>query len=759
MDKQQTNEGAAHGTAPPDGETPASDEWLTMARDAYTESTDWFDASIRTTIEKSMAHFANRHAPGSKYLGDSYKFRSRSFRPKTRSTIRRNEAAAATAFFSTQDMVSCLAENEADPKQQMSAKILAELLNYRLDDSIPWFQILIGAYQNALNVGCAISHQCWDYDEYVTDEQLDDGAGNGMLYPDGDPITREVRHVITDKPRIDLVAIENFRLSPASDWTDPCGSSPYIVEMIPMFIGDVREKMRNGEWFEFSDGEIQAAAQTQYDSIRAERDGPKKQDAADVSHSTAAFDTAWIHRNIVRKDGEDYIFYTLGTHQRLSEPKPLREVYRHLARGERPYVMGHCIIETHKAYKAGLNELTFGLQEETNEIQNQRRDNVTLVMNKRYFAKRTATIDYKSLTRNVPGSVTLVDDINQDIRWDSPPDVTSSSYQEHDRVSLDYDEMAGAFSPGSVQSNRKLGDTVGGMEMLSSDANIITEYQLRVFAETWVERVLKQLVKLEQEYETDELVMLIAGQKAQYFEKMGVDKITDDALQGSMKVRVNVGFGSTNPQKRVEKLQVGLGAIATFLPQALQELDTKEVVTEIMGALGFKGAERFFPKLGKEAKEDPKVAELTQALQAAQQELERRTGAATVTANSRVQIEAMKTELRREELDAEAELEYQRMQFEAEENERDRQNDLAIAVIDERMKSTELTSAERQTLDKIKSSLAQTSMKLNTTRELAKGGGGQSPGTGGPPRAPKPVPTPAVIEPPQQAPAGEAFQQ
>jgi hypothetical protein len=529
--------------------------------------------------------------------------------------------------------------------------------------------------------------------------------------------------------------------------------------MIPMFIGDVREKMRNREWFEFSDGEIQAAAQTQYDSIRAERDGPKKQDAADVSHSTAAFDTAWIHRNIVRKDGEDYIFYTLGTHQRLSEPKPLREVYRHLARGERPYVMGHCIIETHKAYKAGLNELTFGLQEETNEIQNQRRDNVTLVMNKRYFAKRTATIDYKSLTRNVPGSVTLVDDINQDIRWDSPPDVTSSSYQEHDRVSLDYDEIAGAFSPGSVQSNRKLGDTVGGMEMLSSDANIITEYQLRVFAETWVERVLKQLVKLEQAYETDELVMLIAGQKAQYFEKMGVDKITDDALQGSMKVRVNVGFGSTNPQKRVEKLQVGLGAIATFLPQALQELDTKEVVTEIMGALGFKGAERFFPKLGKEAKEDPKVAELTQALQAAQQELERRTGAATVTANSRVQIETMKRELRREELDAEAELEYQRMQFEAGENERDRQNDLAIAVIDERMKSTELTSAERQTLDKIKSSLAQTSMKLNTTRELAKGGGGQSPGTEGAPRAPKPVPTPAVIEPPQQAPTGEAFQQ
>lgn len=621
--------------------SPQSDAWLQMARDAHQQSTDWFDASLRPTIEKAMAHFSNRHAPGSKYYSDAYKYRHKGFRPKTRATIRRNEAAAAVAFFSTQDMVSILAENESDEQQLMTAQILAELLNYRLDDSIPWFLTLIGAYQDALNTGVVISHQDWHFHE--TAQQVP--AGDGSLDAEGQPAMVDTLQTLADKPRVTLVAIENFRISPASDWADPVNSSPYVIEMIPMFVGDVKTEMRAGNWIEYSDGEIAGAAQTQYDSVRAARDGTKRTDAKDVTHATTAFDTVWVHRNIIRHEGEDLIFYTLGTHLRLSDPVPLRDEYLHLAPGERPYVMGSCLIETHKAFKAGLNELSFGLQEEANEIQNQRRDNVSLVMNKRYFARRTANIDYRSLTRNVPGSITLMDDINTDLKWDSPGEVTGSSYQEQDRVSLDYDELAGTFSPGSVQSNRQLNETVGGMKMLSGDANVITEYQLRVLAETWVEPVLKQIVRLEQEYETDAKVLAIAGQKAKFFQKYGESEITDAMLQGMVTVRVNAGFGSTNPQARIEKLALGLNTVGAFLPDVIQGLDRKEVVTEVFGALGYKGAERFFPKLG-DQQEDPQVAQLKQmvqqlqqALQGKQMEVEGRIKVAQITTEGRLQQE------------------------------------------------------------------------------------------------------------------------
>ncbi len=174
---------------------PEDDKWLDMARDAFEQSTDWFDASMRPTIEKALAHFQNRHAPGSKYHTDSYKFRAKGFRPKTRASIRRNEAAAATAYFSTADMVSVTAENSSDPQQNVSAAVLTEVLNYRLDDTIPWFLTLVGAYQNALNLGVTISHQYWDYEEVTEQMPVIDSMGQGRSRTSGSrrPLTGSTR--------------------------------------------------------------------------------------------------------------------------------------------------------------------------------------------------------------------------------------------------------------------------------------------------------------------------------------------------------------------------------------------------------------------------------------------------------------------------------------------------------------------------------------------------------------------------------------
>ena len=45
-----------------------------------------------------------------------------------------------------------------------------------------------------------------------------------------------------------------------------------------------------------------------------------------------------------------------------------------------------------------------------------------------------------------------------------------------------------------------------GMSMLNGSASVMTEYAIRTFVETWVEPVLRQLVKLEAKYESDEIV-------------------------------------------------------------------------------------------------------------------------------------------------------------------------------------------------------------------------------------------------------------
>jgi len=608
------------------------DQWLQMARDAYQTSEDYFDASIRAGIERNIAHFAGRHAPGSKYYTDLYKYRARGFRPKTRSVVRRNEAKAAIALFSTAEAVNVEAENDSDPGQIVSAEINQEIISYRLDTTIPWYQIAIGAYQDTLVTGICISHQYWDYEEQEIEETLLDERGETIIDNDTGQAAVGIRRVVVkDTPKIDLRPIENVGFSPGSDWTDPINTSPYIVDRIPMEIGEVKERMDGNNrksripWYPADDGLLRQGLTEQYDPVRSQREGQDRTDSKDQSHQFTDFDEVWVHRNIIRRRGVDYVYYTLGVYHLLSDPIPLTEEYPHLKPGQRPYVMGVSNIETHKTYPESLAGLSSSLQQEANDVNNQRRDNVQLVLNRRYYARRGAQIDYRSLVRNVPGSVTEMDDVQNDIRSEAPPEVTASSYQEQDRINVDFDELTGSFSTSSVSSNRQLNETVGGMELMSGDANEVTEYQLRTFVSTWVKPVLMQIIQLEQRFETDEAIFRLAGNKIQAWQKYGIDQITDRMLQGSMTVKINVGFGSTNPDQRIKKIVTGVTSVINLVPNMRQQLDGAEVAREIFGAMGYDSADRFFPPVDPQnppaPMEDPKVSVKKMEIQADQQKM------------------------------------------------------------------------------------------------------------------------------------------
>lgn len=112
---------------------------------------------------------------------------------------------------------------------------------------------------------------------------------------------------------------------------------------------------------------------------------------------------------------------------------------------------------------------------------------------------------------------------------------------------------------------------------------------------------------------------------------------------------------------------------------------------------------------------------------------------AKINAEAKLAVEQLQAKEESEHAIAAAQLELQRQKFEAQQAELDRQNKLAIAVIDERMKSTQLTSGERNTLMKIKAEIGQTAAKLRMQKELS-----------------AQVVTPPT-EPPGRAPNGQAF--
>jgi hypothetical protein len=600
-----------------DGSDPGDEEWLSLAQQAYTFSTSYVDNNYRRKWDNAIRAFNSQHATDSKYNSTAFDKRSKIFRPKTRAIIRKNEAAAATAFFSNMEVVEIEAEQQGDPRKRASADVMKELLSYRLNKSIPWFQVVMGAAQDAQTVGVVCGHVYWDYEatneeidseeasDQTSEYQFDRGSGpSGKRSGTG---AQTYHRPKKDVPCVDLIPIENIRIDPAASWVDPIGTSPYLIHLIPMYVQEVKDRMKSGKWRAHPDSVIASGLSDQNDTTRQAREDKREDPMENTSRSINDYQIVWVQRHIHKRRGQDWEFYTLGTEAMLTDAKPLKEVVFH---GRRPYVMGCAVIETHTTMPSGVAELGMQLQAESNELANAGLDSTKFVLNKRYLVKRGRDVDMQSLVRNVPGGITQVNDVEKDVKEISWPDITQSVFAEQDRVNADFDELLGNFSQSSVLQNKQAMESpMRTLGLLNTGASMMTEYLIRTLTETFVLPVLRQLMLLEQYYETDETIIAIAGQKAKVFERFGIDQVTDDMLNAELSLRCNVTMGAADPTTKLQKFVMGTMAFANLVKQQVPGLDYGEVGKEIFGHLGYQDGARFF------GGQDPEKALLNAKLQ------------------------------------------------------------------------------------------------------------------------------------------------
>lgn len=617
MDDAAVDTDADALTEPMNGPEEPKVPWLTMARDAYSESTSYLDKSLRSQWQRNVRAFNSEHPSGSKYASAAYNNRSKIFRPKTRAAIRRDDAMAAAAFFSSFEVVAVTPEDDTDEFDRAGAAIKNEILNYRLRHTLPWFMLCVGARQTSGIFGCVVSKQWWEFEERQDDEIV-----TMMNVVDGSTFqqTQTKTTTVKDRPMIQLIPPENFRIAPGADWLDPVNSSPYTIHLQPMFVGDILQRMERSDpktgqpsWTKYDKGQLIAAGRTEtQDQLRREREGTDREDPLDpTSNNQSDWTIVWVREYCMRYEGQDFQYYTVGDTLQLSDPIPVEEVYAH----GRPYVMGYGQLEAFKTHPAGKPELGQQLQVMSNEIANAGIDNIRLAVNGRVKIKRDRNINIEEIKRSAAGGAIYVQAMD-DVEFDRPPDVPVSLFAEQDRLNNDIDEILGSFSTSSVASNRKLNETVGGMNLLSSSANTIGEFDLRVFTETWVEPVLRQIVRLEELYETDPRVLTICAGKAK-IDKYGIKNITDQLLTTKTAVGVSVGMGSTDPNQRLSRVAMVFGAASQFLVPLLGEeaktiIKADQVANELFGAGGYKDAARFFD-FGETG--DPRIKMLTDQVQ------------------------------------------------------------------------------------------------------------------------------------------------
>ncbi len=547
------------------GDAKRGPNWTKRMQDSYRFSTSYVDSNYRRLWEDSIRAFNNQHPTDSKYLTESFRKRSNLFRPKTRQVIRKTEAAAAAAFFTNMDAVNVEPLNQGIKEEVISAQVMQQLLQFRLTKTVPWFHVVCGGIQDAMVQGVVAAHVHWRF------------------VPGSD-----------DKPCVDILPVENLRIDPSANWMDPINTSPFVIEIIGMYWGDVQERMeapnpKGRRWKKYPSSVVFSSSDGADDSTRQARIGAQE-DPSKQAREVSDYDIVWVHRHIHRHAGEDWEFYSLASQKFLTDPEPLIENVWH---GKRPYVLGTTMLETHKAMPNSLPTVIKPLQDEANELWNQRSDNVKFVLNKAWKVKRGKNVDLSALVRNTPGRVILMDDPELDAQPIEWPDVTASAYQEQDRLDSDFNDLSGNFSPLAAQTQRTPRESTRTMQMLSAPSNLLTEYSLKTFVETFIEPILRQLVLLEQHYESDNVIMALAGEKAKVFEKFGVNDMTDVMLDKELTIKCNVGMGSTDSNTKLQRFIyacMSLAQIAKLMPPGL---DLKEVAKEMFGLSGYQDGTRF----------------------------------------------------------------------------------------------------------------------------------------------------------------------
>lgn len=611
---QRADEQATDGARrPPDDEDeddfdgdeqPTDEEFLTLVRDSEAQAALYQSQVNRKSWSRTYRAFHQEHFVGSKYTSNDFKNRSKLFIPKTRAAIRKDMAAVAASMFGSISSISTSPGNEGDAGQRASAALMQELVNYRTSRSVGkaamrWFHIAMGARQTSMLTGICLSKQFWKLElkrkgteKYREDE--DDEASPEL--------ERDVWVPLTDRPESMLFPPENFTIDPAADWTNPAQDAAYVHLKFPMRIDEIRRKQHDprNPWKKLSKDALKAvAASSRADMEAIRRAREQGLDRFDKTQTGADFDVIWVYESFIRTAGEDWTFLSVGGKHLLTDPRPVEEVYPEQF-GERPITLGYGSFEAFRIFPMSPAESWQMLQQQGNDLQNLTLDAVKQSVMPVAKVVRGRQVDLEALKKRGQGTAIMVNSPD-DVTWDRPPDIGAAVENLKREIDIDFDDIAGQQNYGNVEQSNQLGKTLGGLKLAAGAANSVQEFDIRIWIETWAEPTLSQIVRLEQFYESDKIILGICGDKAKLLQKHGISEISDELLENEVTIAVNVGLGSGDPQQRLAKLQDAVNVATPILAQSKdfqsgkRQINAEAFIEEIFGAVGYKdGGARFF---------------------------------------------------------------------------------------------------------------------------------------------------------------------
>jgi len=182
-----------------------------------------------------------------------------------------------------------------------------------------------------------------------------------------------------------------------------------------------------------------------------------------------------------------------------------------------PFIMARYVPVQHELYGIGIPEIAESLQEELNDVRNQRMDNVNLIINRMFIANKYADIDFDSLV-SYPGNVILASDVNA-IKDLTTPDVTQSAYKEEEIIKSDIDTATGEY-PYDAGAPPMRRETATGIVKLQQASNIRFDTVVKMLEFTVLRSIAKTFLWLDYHFLEPEEFARIVG-KEEYAKRNG----------------------------------------------------------------------------------------------------------------------------------------------------------------------------------------------------------------------------------------------
>jgi len=242
-----------------------------------------------------------------------------------------------------------------------------------------------------------------------------------------------------------------------------------------------------------------------------------------------------------------------------------------------PFVVGTAFPEAHTMYGKSLPGVTRDMQKETNARINQEREAVARSLRPPILTRRGSNIDLMALMIRKIGSTVQGDDVSPESIREMPiSNPIPVSLPAQNRIDQLYTEISsigptevGAQQPGSSDNSATASSTQ------SNNANKKMNMVIRNLTQTGIIPMLRLLLRLEQEYESDEVIEQVTGRTLGW-------KFVKDAdgnhigprpsvvIQGDFDFQISVGVNKQNQLAQLKTItELGNQANGTLV-QALQ---------------------------------------------------------------------------------------------------------------------------------------------------------------------------------------------